>query len=71
MLLQIGHFLRTSFGHPYFAQLVVRCGYEKSLSRFCRGSNQLVRGSSGLASSNEVRGVSEPAFHHPEHTHQI
>ena len=71
MLVQMGHLVRTSSAYLYFAQLVVSHGLEKSLTRFCKGSKQPVWDQSSLASSNEVRGESEPAFHCPEEAHQI
>lgn len=66
MLLSMGHLMRTSSVYPYFAQLVVSHGLEKPLTRFCRGSKQPVWDWSSLASSNEMRGESKPAFCHPE-----
>lgn len=70
MLVQMGHLVSTSSAYADFAQLVVSHGHEKSLTRFCKGSKQPVWDRSSLASSNEVKGESEPAFPHPE-VHQI
>lgn len=52
VLVQIRNLIRISFAYPYFAQLVVSHGLEKSLSRFCKGSKQPVWDRSSLASSN-------------------
>lgn len=71
MLVQTGHLIRTSSAYPHFAQLLVSHGLEKYLTKFWKGSKQPVWDRSSLASSNEVRGESKPAFHHPEEAHEI